>query len=207
MSQKNTVDMRETVSALVDGEASNWELRKALQQSTDDDSLTQDWAAYQAVRAVLRKEPQQGVDISQDVMQALDKQPSYSRLDYFRRSIGQTAIAASVAVIALLGVQQYQVADSDPAGATGIAESTLQTDTGSVVQSPEGFDLQAVTRPVSASSAQSPLTAGNQIQIPVDRDQLKRHLDEVVQQHSENLVDSNQAVIPMVRIPASSEAE
>lgn len=206
MSQNTPVDMRENISALVDGEASDWDVRKTLQQTTDDESYRDDWAAYQKIGAILRKEPHQGVNISASIMEAIEEESSYSKFTYFRKSIGQATVAASVAVIALVGIQQYQVAQNEVVGGTSVVETTTQIEPAPVVQPPTGFEFQPVTRAVSASSEPS-LTQGATVQIPVDRDQLKAHLDEIVQEHSQNVVNSNQGVMPMVRVPNSSEAE
>lgn len=219
MNPQKPADIRETISALVDGEASDWEVRKILQQSkesnpgdVDDaggDSLRKDWAAYQAIGSALRKEPSMGVDISSAVMEAIEDESTPSGFGYFKnlgRTFSQTAIAASVAVIALLGIQQYQVAQNELDGATSIAENSSQAEVSPVVQAPEGFEiLRPVTKTVSSS--EKSLKQGTTLQIPVDRDQLKAHLDELVQQHSEHSVNLNQEVMPMVRVPASSEAK
>ena len=209
MNPEKPVDIRETVSTLVDGEASDWQVRKILQQSAEEDNLRGDWAAYQVIGAALRKEPSAGIDISSAVMQAIEQESAPSTFGRFRnmgRAFSQTAIAASVAVVALIGIQQYQLAQNDLGGATNIAETSAQQENSPVVQAPEGFEFQPVTRAVSSTSEPS-LKQGTTVQIPVDRDQLKAHLDELVQEHSEHSVNSTQEVIPMVRVPASSEAE
>lgn len=211
MNPEKPADIRETISALVDGETSEWELRKALQQASDGDgdSLRDNWAAYQAIGAVLRKEPASGFDISSAVMDAIEEESAPSRFGSFKfgRAFSQTAIAASVAVVALIGIQQYQVAQNDISGEASIVEVNPQDDMSPVVQPPAGFEFQPVTRTVSDSYVEPGLTQGSQVQIPVDRDQLKAHLDELVQQHSEHSVNSSQEVMPMVRVPASSSAE
>jgi len=210
MNQKIPVDIRETVSALVDGETSDWDVRKTLQQSVDDDSggdsIREDWAAYQAIGSALRKEPTVGLDISSAVMDAIEDEASPSWFSQMGRTFGQTAIAASVAVIALVGIQQYQVAQNDVSGSASIAETSIQPES-SVVQPPAGFEFQPMTRAVSSSSVEPSLKQGSTVQIPVDRDQLKAHLDELVQEHSEHSVNSTQEVMPMVRVPALSEAK
>lgn len=208
MNSEKPADIRETLSALVDGETSEWELRKVLQQSAEQDSnLRGDWAAYQTLGAVLRKEPLSGIDISSAVMEAVEEESMPQKTSYFGKTFGQAAIAASVAVIALVGIQQYQVAQNDLTGSTSIAETNAQQEIAPVVQPPAGFEFQPVTRAVSSSFDEPSMTHGTNIQIPVDRDQLKAHLDELVQEHSQHSVNSRQEVMPMIRVPASSTAE
>ena len=210
MNPEKPVDIRETVSALVDGETSDWEVRKALQLSAGDaevgSGLREDWAAYQTIGAVLRKEPVAGLDISSAVMDAIEGESSPSWLGRMGRTFGQTAIAASVAAIALVGIQQYQAAQNDSSGYTSVAESGIQPET-TVVQPPAGFEFQPVTRAVNSSLVEPGLKQGSTVEIPVDRDQLKAHLDELVRGHSEHSVNSTQEVMPMIRVPASPETE
>jgi len=145
-------------------------------------------------------------------MDAIEHESAPSGFAYFRhfnnigRTFGQTAIAASVAVIALIGIQQYQTAPHNLDGSTSVAEATPQVELPPVIRPPEGFEFQEVARAVSSSSEPS-LTKGTTIQIPVDRDQLKAHLDNLVQEHSEHSVNLTQEVMPMIRVPASSEAK
>lgn len=210
MSLKTHADMRETISALVDGESSEWELRKVLQQSESSDTVREDWAAYQTMGAILRREPNQSVDsmvdISGSIMSSLEEEPAYSKVGYFKRTLGQTAIAASVAVIALVGIQQYQVAQNDLGNTHNIAETATQNEADTLIFPPKGFEFQPLTRQVSTSPTPTQ-NQSTQVQIPVDRQQLELHLNELLQEHSSNSVNSAQDSLPMVRVPAASGAE
>lgn len=210
MSQKTPTDSRQTISAMVDGEASEWELRKVLQQSKDKDSIREEWATYQTLGAILRNEENRStdslVDISGSIMSEIEGEQAYSKTGYFKRTLSQTAIAASVAVVALVGIQQYQVAQNDTGAAGTLADTTVQDESGAAVYPPAGFDFQPLTREVSTSPA-AVQRQSTQVQIPVDSEQLELHLNELLQEHSNNSVNAAQDALPMVRVPAGTDVE
>ena len=55
MSQNKPVDLRENLSALVDGEVSDWDVRKTLQQIDENEDLRDEWETYQLIGSVRRK--------------------------------------------------------------------------------------------------------------------------------------------------------
>ncbi len=67
--------MKESLSALVDGEADELEIRRLLNQTEQDDELKEQWGRYQLMGAVMRGEPASTTDLSQGIMQALDGVP------------------------------------------------------------------------------------------------------------------------------------
>jgi len=207
MSQNKPVDLRENLSALVDGELSDWDVRKTLQQMDENKDLRDEWATYQRICSVLRKEPSMGADISSSVMTAISDEPAHSRLSQFKKPFAQMTLAASVAFMALFGIQQYQIAENGFTGSSQVADGSLSTESPALVQPPAGFEYQPVSRPVSSSTSQPSLTTGITVEIPVDRDQMRAHLESLAQKHSEHAVHSTQGVLPMVRVPGPSEAE
>jgi negative regulator of sigma E activity len=207
MSQNKPVDLHENLSALIDGEVSEWDVRKTLQQIGDNNDLRDEWASYQRIGSILRKEPGTGGDISSAVMSAIADEPAHSRFTQFKKPFSQAVLAASVAAVALFGIQQYQVAQTGVAGGAQVAEGNMQTDMPLLVQPPAGFEFQPVSRPVSSSTSQPSLRTGTTVEIPVDRDQMRAHLESLAQDHSEHAVHTSQGVLPMVRVPAPTEAE
>ena len=67
--------MKESLSALVDGEADELEIRRVLNQSEHDDNLREQWGRYQLIGSVMRGEPASTTDLSRGIMQALDGVP------------------------------------------------------------------------------------------------------------------------------------
>ncbi|GGO73782.1 sigma-E factor negative regulatory protein [Bowmanella pacifica] len=109
----------ENLSALVDGEQSLEGL--ALDDQTERE-LVDKWRSYHLIRDGLRKElpPQLDFDISSKVSAALENEPTIlaprkglrdlpviGHVIPFVRQGGQFALAASVAVAMILGVQQF----------------------------------------------------------------------------------------------------
>ncbi|MDH5784762.1 MAG: sigma-E factor negative regulatory protein [Chromatiales bacterium] len=103
---------REWLSALVDGELSGDELRRALDALRDDPQLQASWQAYHLIRDGVSSNLNDGVapQLHQRISTALESEPTVLAPRGGRRSwakqITGLAIAASVAGIAILGVQR-----------------------------------------------------------------------------------------------------
>ncbi|MBL4834914.1 MAG: sigma-E factor negative regulatory protein [Pseudomonas sp.] len=124
--------LRESLSALMDNEADELEVRRVLKACGDDSSLRSDWARYQAARAVMHKEPWQGkIDLSAGIAAAIAdepelvpaRQPVAAKAARVWQGVGRLAVAASVTVAVLVGVNMFQQ-DSAPTGNTTVAEQT-----------------------------------------------------------------------------------
>jgi sigma-E factor negative regulatory protein RseA len=118
----------ENLSALVDGElnasvSSSSDLLKAVKNDAD---LQQKWKSYHLIRDSLRQELPANInfDIAGKVAQALEGEPAIlapkktwrdlplaGRVVPFAKQGGQMAIAASVAVAMIIGVQQFNQVD------------------------------------------------------------------------------------------------
>jgi sigma-E factor negative regulatory protein RseA len=118
----------ENLSALVDGElnasvSSSSDLLKAVKNDAD---LQQKWKSYHLIRDSLRQELPANInfDIAEKVAQALEGEPAIlapkktwrdlplaGRVVPFAKQGGQMAIAASVAVAMIIGVQQFNQVD------------------------------------------------------------------------------------------------
>lgn len=123
--------MKESLSALVDGEADELEIRRILNQAEQDDELRERWGRYQLIGAALRREPAYTTDLSKGILQALDGEPMDEVPGYPAESVevpnetasthdsgelvtGRSqrfgwltsgAVAASVAMVVLLGAR------------------------------------------------------------------------------------------------------
>ncbi len=103
-----------TLSALMDDEAGEFELRKTLEQL--DSSSAAVWSRYHLASAVLKRETpaQAQLDISAQVMAEIEQEPRYQRsakpvVSRFQwRPLGSVAIAASVTMMVIFGAQTYQ---------------------------------------------------------------------------------------------------
>jgi sigma-E factor negative regulatory protein RseA len=153
----------ESVSALVDGEASEIELHRILKQldadhANQDQSVASKWSRYHSVSQAMADTPLGGVDISQSVSSAIAEEPTYattfsSTARSKLYSMGRFAVAASVAFVAIIGVQQLnQLEPSQQQGASSdLFASQLQDQVkGPASQYPSGFQPNVQARTVNA---------------------------------------------------------
>ncbi|USD38370.1 MULTISPECIES: sigma-E factor negative regulatory protein [Ferrimonas] len=112
-------ERKEAVSAWVDGQGSDRELEQWL----NDEPMQQSWDRYHLIGDAMRNElPQQmDLNIAANVAAALEQEPTVlapksktkrtqalqGKVVELSRRFGQYAIAATVAAIAVVGVQQY----------------------------------------------------------------------------------------------------
>lgn len=105
--------LKESLSALMDNEADELEVRRVLKACGDDASLRSDWARYHSARALMHKEPWQGrIDLSAGVAAAIANDPvpatTTAKVSRVWQSMGRLAVAASVTVAVLVGVNMFQ---------------------------------------------------------------------------------------------------
>lgn len=147
----------ESLSAMVDDEATMFEERRLLSMS--DEGLAGKWQSYHLAGAVMRREVKPGMrDLSQSIAALVDVEPSSGSdaaavlkpavsarwRDWFAKS----AIAASVAFAVVAGVQLSQTGSLT--GEVPVDAVIAHQDIDPVVTAPAGFDLPApVARNVS----------------------------------------------------------
>lgn len=107
-------DKFESLSALMDGEASELELRRALKEAAKDAEMSDTWRRYHLAQSLLKGQRiESSVDISGSVMAAIHEQESAAQVDDTRSRSGwfqsatSVAVAASVTFAVLLGVQNF----------------------------------------------------------------------------------------------------
>ncbi|UVE18776.1 RseA family anti-sigma factor [Pseudomonas sp. LS44] len=120
--------LHESLSAVMDNEADELELRRVL-NACDDAELRATWSRYQIARAVMHKElliPR--LDIASAVSAALSGEPPHSMdapqtLAKRWRTLGRVAVAASVTLAVLAGVRFY---NQDSIGGNQLAQQAPQ---------------------------------------------------------------------------------
>ncbi|WP_317929376.1 sigma-E factor negative regulatory protein [Halioxenophilus sp. WMMB6] len=135
--------LRQSLSAMVDGEASELELRRILAESENNSELRKTWARYQIASRSIRRE-EAGffqVDLSASISELIAEEPNHNGLavDAGRRRfggvaghLGRVAIAASVAVVAVFAVNQISPESEAPA-------ATVAANTGGVAVEDQVF--------------------------------------------------------------------
>lgn len=205
MTEKSQPDFQEALSALKDGEATDWELRKLLQHAQDDSDIYQRWKSYQLIGSSLRREYQSGTDISESVSARLaeEKAGLAGWLVTARKPLAQTAIAASVAAVAVMGMQQYQLASMAPV--ENQTEIAVNTTLNPSVQLPAEFSLPNLnTRTVNSNS---PVQVISTRPLGFDPEELKQHFESSLYNHSQNTSEATQLVLPRARIPQAADQE
>ena len=150
--------LEQSLSALMDGEASEMETHRLLKAVAEDPQLRDRWTRYHMASASIKGEPATtSIDYSAAISAAIDQEPAHRRsaLTVFAGSAGRFAIAASVALVAVFGVQQL----NSPAGTSLINDSgaisefagveTAAENTGPAIQFPSGFQPTINARTVS----------------------------------------------------------
>jgi len=102
--------LHESLSAVMDNEADELELRRVL-AADDDSEMRATWSRYQIARAAMHKELiEPRMDIASAVSAALADEPAISVAKPQKsawRNMGRIAVAASVTVAVLAGVRLY----------------------------------------------------------------------------------------------------
>jgi len=176
--------MNESLSALMDGETDELEVRRLLNQLEQDDELRGTWQRYQMIGSLMRGEPAAAVDLSRGIMQALDGEPmdevsrpqQVAASSHRFRWLASTAVAASVTLAVLVGVRMNT---ADPVAL--VAEQQTQTPA----------PVQLASAPVQA------LSEADAAQLEA----AQRKLQEYVLQHTEQAtMTGSRAAIPFARV-------
>lgn len=106
-------EMKESLSAFIDAEASELESRRLLNALPADSGLRDVWERYYLIRAVLKEDYVQtsSRDLVGKIARRIDSAPSSVRsapkLPQFTRFVTGIAVAASVAALAIVSLQTF----------------------------------------------------------------------------------------------------
>lgn len=106
--------LQETLSAVMDNEADELELRRVLAACGEDAELRSTWSRYQLARSVMHREPTlPKLDIAAAVSAALADEAAPPKAEKGPwRMVGRLAVAASVTLAVLAGVRLYNQNDA-----------------------------------------------------------------------------------------------
>lgn len=195
--------MHETLSAMVDGEANELELRRALTTMSDDDSQT--WRRYQLVSSLLRQDKTtfMSSDISAAVSAAVATEKTPKRAANAWKPVASFAVAASVTLALFVGLQWQQTTDlgASPAVAEVDVETIANEAANRVAAGSQGLSLAAGEGFATASAH----VAGQSEQLATERaiaDAIAaERLQTYLEQHTaHSAANSNQGVLPFVRV-------
>mgnify|MGYP003624813801 FL=1 len=184
---------KESLSALMDGEADELEIRRVLNQLDKDDELRDHWKNYHLMGSLMRDESFDSLDLTQGINQVLDGdiapkgttnlgtsltraadelQVKTARSAWYK-PLTSVAVAASVTLAVLLGVQSIEPNDE-----LGLANRNSNT---SQVQG----ELTAST-----------LTVEEQQQL----ENAQQKLQDYILQHSSESNEENKGILPFARV-------
>jgi sigma-E factor negative regulatory protein RseA len=207
--------VNESVSALMDGEASDIEMRRVLK--SEDAALDKRWQRYQLVGAAIRKESDLGfasIDLSVSISRAIANEPGLTngveidsslgtekltvkdKVVSLWSNIGRFAVAASVAGAVVVGVQ---FSPNDLTSSVAIApEMPVAPVSGQPV-----LDVDTTVRAVGTQAqakSTAPIIINEATQQQVD--DMKQEVNRLILEHAENATQNTQnGVTPFVRVP------
>jgi sigma-E factor negative regulatory protein RseA len=207
----------QSLSALMDGEATDMELHRLLKEVSEGSELRDKWKRYHMVSSALKGDAAiTPIDYSAAISAAIDEEPSHrqSALAGFVGSAGRFAIAASVALVAVLGVQQLNSPLDSVAPVSEFAgiEQVDEENVGPAIQFPSGFQPIINARTVSAggnNKSSQFVTPVIEVRQQAERNyseaQLRAYMNDVMARHSNHAaLNSNQGMLPFARL---NEAE
>ncbi|WP_043511573.1 sigma-E factor negative regulatory protein [Halomonas sp. BC04] len=217
---------RESLSALMDNEGDDLELRRALKSLEDDPDAADAWRRYHLMRSLMRRD--HDIDVSKDLsagimarieaepVPALESTPSVTRRSpSLARGAG---IAAAVSLMVITGVQFYNGSDFASTGDAPVAGTETRANSeqpqrslasqaggqGAPLFSPAASGGQAGVMPVGASF-DNPLFLSPQSRQPASSDQEQaRLLQSYLDRHSEGAAyRSGDVWMPLLRASGS----
>jgi negative regulator of sigma E activity len=153
----------EPMSAMMDGEIEEFELRRVIERASDEQALKDKWQRYHLAQDVMQGRDVQvsgSIDLVSRVNAALESEPSFSSAaivssevesksdpkiepkndKQWWKPMASMAVAASVTAVVLLGAQQYNI---DPLASTPVSLASSQID--ALPQSRYGNELATVS--------------------------------------------------------------
>ncbi|UTA46290.1 sigma-E factor negative regulatory protein [Simiduia sp. 21SJ11W-1] len=216
MVQQSDRKLQESLSALMDNEASELELHRLLKAAESDPCLRDAWQNYHLAAGAMRGDTPGvvPVDLSLQISAAIADEPAHSvgkpqsAIGKIWSAAGRMAVAASVAGAVVIGAQQY-LATQAP-----MVAKAPETVGGAAGVVPDGFQAPTLnTRTVNISDgpalAVQPERATVSYQPNAQQNQaIEQHLNQLMLEHAENASqNSAQGLLPYARITPNAEAE
>ena len=168
----------ERISALMDGELDEQLHRSATDELLNKDEMRETWSRYHLISDTLRQQLPNGIDkqFSTRVMAALDNEPTVlappaARTSTLTQRLAGLAVAASVAAVAVMGVQFMYQQDGQapveqiaktPSSNTLLPNTSLQNrvpTNQALAQAAARQNIQTVTQSMKSQSTNPALTA------------------------------------------------
>ena len=198
------------LSALMDGEVGDFELRRTLGQISQDPELRRKWDRYHLAAAAMRGELASAApDLSGRIAAALEREPG-PRSRSALRTLSRVAVAASVAVLTVVGVRYVvpttgagrdaEVAVSAPLG--GQPQATGQV--ASSLQSPVGMRLPRVHVATVSGAGSAPAGRTGALVVGIsaaEEPEVRRYVEQRMLRQAERNGADRQGMLPVARPP------
>ena len=132
---------KETVSALLDNEADDLELRRFLKSSEQDPSLLETWERYSLVQSVLHESAQPvSSRLSERIAAQIEQEAPLTAIlsaaapISWKENLSKIAIAASVAAVFLVAVQFNLDSGSGSAAVPALAGQSIENNAAPVIE-------------------------------------------------------------------------
>lgn len=210
---------KESLSALMDGQADELEVHRVLKSISGNDQSRDTWRRYQMAAAAMRRDlPEQVVDYSASISAALENEKVLQVNTLSARMLkplGRFAIAASVATVAIIGFQQYNMPDThQPVVASTktvdnkLSPAQLRTSADFGIPSVTARTVSVSNNPESYRTSQSqPVIVVDQATEPeVTREQVQAYLNSLMIEHTGHAaMNTNQGMLPFARMPTTHD--
>lgn len=204
---------RESLSALMDDEGDDLELRRVLKSLESEPQAADAWRRYHLARSVMRREREAAsdTDLSAGILARLEGEPAPGRaVAAPRRGLfswaGRAAVAAGVSLAVITGVQVYnsqEVAGPEMAASEAPAAASPATARPSLVDLPlfQGQGgVQAAGSPLMTVGAESPWLTPNSRQSQRNDQQQALILQSYLDRHAQgSAYRSGDAWMPLLR--------
>ncbi|RLT94449.1 sigma-E factor negative regulatory protein [Ketobacter sp.] len=207
MGNKDLDRNAEELSALMDGEVSELELRRVLNSIEQDQALCRKWSRYQLASAVIRRQTGgqaqswMDVDISARVQMALEQEPELSTpkagrnavATFLSKPLANVAVAASVSAAVILGWQNFAAGPS--------VQQVPAVASSSVTLTPRALTSNSPIMAVSQSNAGASVNRVMQPEMIRYNPELDDRLNYYLLSHSSNAaVNTAAGVTPYARV-------
>ena len=202
-----TKSISESLSALLDDEASEMDLQRALKSIDTDTAALATWQRYNLVSASMRNEVDEFADVNLAgrVRRSLDEQgaePAGARRDYsaWLKPFASVAVAASVTAVILTSTQLFNAVSNPSAGPSTPTALAVSGNVSPVVTGAQsvGFGGNAAVVPVRSQAVvpSGPALAQRDVADEMARQRLQLYL----RNHAENAaLNTSSGMLPLAR--------
>jgi sigma-E factor negative regulatory protein RseA len=231
MTQQNTHHpLAESLSALMDNEASELELQRVLKASDADSEVKATWSRYQVARAALHRDLPM-LEMGDFVSAALEQEETHTltsttpaapekKAVQWWQNVARFAVAASVAGGVVLFAQNFGgVAPEAPAALAATPQADVPTTAAVPAPSlPAGYHAQPLSaRAVGLQTGYESRQQDNRqvifVPLPssqtaaqVSDDEVRDYLNKLIEEHADNAaLNSGQGMLPFARVVLTEE--